>query len=34
MSALGGLLDGGDGDAVREQLSGITADCQAALAGA
>jgi len=34
VSALGGLLDGGDGAAVREQLSGITDDCQAALAGA
>ena len=34
VSALGGLLDGGDADAVREQLSGITDDCQAAFAGA
>jgi uncharacterized protein YoxC len=34
VSALGGALDGGDTDSVREQLKAISADCKAALAGA
>jgi hypothetical protein len=33
VSALGGLLDGGQKDQVRAQLQGITSDCQAAFAG-
>jgi hypothetical protein len=33
VSALGSAL-GGEGDAVRDQLQSITADCETALAGA
>jgi hypothetical protein len=34
VNAAKGLLDGGDGDAVREQMQGITDDCRAAFAEA